>query len=275
MRIACLILLVSTVAGADSTAEIAEDVLTEQLPQVPQQFADDDAHQRARYTKDAVLLGNYESTVGETPVDYVRLMAPFGSTQIDRSRIASLVAGGDQNTVWFTSDVAVDYSGTAEGAHEFHGSGTQRITQIAVLDGTSWKVVASLSGNEHGSPFGGSPHEIAGATESGPLAQLIASPKAIAAALSADPHTFAIGTEKAERAIGPAAAKKLLTSWAKLSLVVDGKVREVETKSYAFVQGHVKWTKGKATHWMDAMLVAVPAPDGAWKVVGIHYANLS
>jgi hypothetical protein len=277
MRIAtCLILLASTAAAADSTRvdKIAEDVLAAQLPQVPRAANDDDAHRRARYTKDAVLLGSREETVGETPEDYVDLIPTLGSVQVDVSRITSLVAGGDQSVVWYTSDVSADYSGAAEGEGEIHGSAKHRITQVAVSDGKAWKVVASLLGLEGGAMFSGAPSDIGGATAAGPLAPLLASPKALAAALSADPHTFVLGTEKAERAIGPAAAKKLLTSWAKLSLVVDGKVREVETKSYGVVQGHVKWTKGKATHWMDAMVVAVPAPGGAWKVVGVHYANL-
>jgi hypothetical protein len=273
-----LVLLASTVAAADSrrlVEKIADEVLDAQLPQVPRAVDDDDAHRRARYAKDTVLLGSRDQTVDETVEGDVQLIPTIGSIQIDSSRITSLVAGGDQNVVWYTSDVALKSSGAAEGVGEIHGSGSERITQVAVPDGKAWKVVASLIGDEHGSIWGGPPGDIGAATAAGPLAPLLASPKALAAALSADPHTFVLGTEEAERAVGPAAATKLLTSWAKLSLVVDGKVREVETKSYAFVQGHVKWTtKGKDTHWMDAMLVAVPASDGAWKVVCVHYANL-
>ena len=276
MRIAtCLIvILLASIADADSAKPetIAHDVLTAQLPQVPREVGDDDAHRRLRYTKDTVLLGSQEEPVGELPDGYVDLIPTMGSVQVDRSKITSLVAGGDQNVAWYTSDVSADYSGAAEGVGEIHGSSTCRITQVAAPDGKDWKVVASLTGC--GALSFGPPGDVGGATAAGPLAPLLASPKALAAALSADPHTFVLGTEKAERAIGPTAAKKLLTSWAKLSLVVDGKVREVETTSYAFVQGHVKWTKGKTTHWMDAMLVAVPAPGGGWKVVGVHYANL-
>jgi len=276
MRIAtCLILLASTAAAADSRKadKIANDVLAAQLPRVPRAADDDDAHRRARYTKDTVLLGSSDQPVGEIAEGYVDLIPTIGSVQVDRSRITSLVAGGDQSVVWYTSDVSVKYSGAAEGVGEFRSSDTNRITQVAVSDGKAWKVVASLIGLPGGALSSDAPGDMAGATAAGPLAPLLASPKALAAALSADPHTFVIGTDKGERAIGPAAAKKLLTSWAKLSLVIDGKVREVETKSYGVVQGHVKWTKGKDTRWMNAMLVAVPAPDGAWKVVGVHYAN--
>ena len=156
----------------------------------------------------------------------------------------------------------------------FHSTATHRVTQLAVHDDKGWRVVASLIGIQGGAISGGSPGDVGGASAPGPLAPLLASPKAIADALSNDPHTFVLGTEPAERAIGPAAAKKLLASWAKLSFVVDGKVRELETASYGMVQAHVKWTKGKTAHWMDAMLVAVPGPNGTWKVVGVHYANL-
>ena len=277
MRIAaCLILLASTVvtAGPTKVDRIAKDVLAAQLPQIPRAANDDDAHRRARYTNDTVLLGSSEQTVGDTAEDYVDLVPTIGSVQVDRSRIASLVAGGDRSVVWYTSEVTVAYSGAAEGVGEVHGSATHRITQLAVRDGNAWKVVASLIGLEGGALSSHAPGDVAGATAVGPLTPLLASPRALASALASDPHTFVLGTEKAERAIGPKAAKKLLASWAKLSLAVDGRVREVETASYGFVQAHVKWTQGKTTHWMDAMLVAVPAPGGAWKVVGVQYANL-
>ena len=51
-------------------------------------------------------------------------------------------------------------------------------------------------------------------------------------------------------------------------------MREVETKSYGFAQGRVKWTQGKKTYGMAGMILAVPAADGTWKVVGVHYANI-
>src|SRR5260221_7780480 len=100
MRIATLlILLASTAATADPAKpeKIAQDVLAIQLPQIPRAADDDDAHPRVRYTKDTVLLGAYEDTVGETPKDYVDLIPTIGSVQVDRSRIASLVAGGTES----------------------------------------------------------------------------------------------------------------------------------------------------------------------------------
>jgi hypothetical protein len=272
----CLILFASTVATADPARldKVAEDVLAAQLPHVPRADDDDDAHRRARYKSETVLLGSSDQTVGETSKDYVDLVPTVGSVQVDRARIDSLVVGGDESVVWYTSEVAVDYSGGAEGVGISRSSSTHRITQVAVADGKEWKVVASLNGLEGGALSSRKPGDMAGATAAGPLTSLLASPQALAAALSSDPHTFVLGSEKGERAIGPAAAKELLTSWAKLSLVVEGKVREVETTSCGFVQAHVKWTTGKATRWMDAMVVAVPAPNGAWAVVGVHYANL-
>src|SRR5260221_7095077 len=184
MRIATLlILLASTAATADPAKpeKIAQDVLAIQLPQIPRAADDDDAHRRVRYTKDTVLLGAYEDTVGETPKDYVDLIPTIGSVQVDRSRIASLVAGGNESLVWYTSDVAVEYSGAAEGVGMIRGSSTHRITQVAVLDGKAWKVVASLIGLQGGAMFNGAPNDVAGATAAGPLAPLLASPKALAA----------------------------------------------------------------------------------------------
>lgn len=77
MRIAVgLMVVVSSVATAGSTKldKVATDVLAAQLPQVPHLSDDDDAHRRARYTSDAVLLGATYETVADTAEDDVNLI---------------------------------------------------------------------------------------------------------------------------------------------------------------------------------------------------------
>ncbi len=275
MRLATcsLLLMASAALAAPSKPEAtARQVLDGQFATL----REPDAARRVAYDKSAVLLGSdSHHTVAEIPDGYADLIVMMGSSQVDRVKIDSLVGGGDPNVVWYTATVTASVSGAAEGVGTVRGKVKSRITQVAVPVGAEWKVVASIiDDGDRIDPNPSPPEALGGATATGPLAALLASPKALAAALSTDPHTFVIGSGKDERAIGPAAAKKLLASWAKLSLSIEGKVREVATTTYAFAQANLKWTKGKDTYWMEAMLVAVPAPDGAWKVVGVHYANI-
>jgi len=274
MRFVAFVLLVTSTALAapPSPEATARKVLDGQIAAVRA----NDATRRALYDKDALLLGSDSHTrVADQAEGYVDLIKTFGSIQVDRMKIDSLVAGGDENVVWLTAGLTTYLSGAAEGVGPVKSTGKPRVSQVAVPSDKGWKVVASIV--DDGNPLSPGRDEmqpLGGATATGPLAPLLASPKELAAALSTDPHTFVLGSDKTERAIGPAAAKKLLASWSKLSLSLEGKVREVETKTYAFAQAHVKWTKGKTIYWMEAMLVAVPGPGGTWKVVGVHYANV-
>lgn len=268
LRIVTLLVVAASVAvGAPKPEAKGRAVLEAQIAAIH----DGDAKVRALYDKDAVLLGSESSdTVGETATDYVALIETMGSVQVDGIKIDTIAGSGDDHIAWFTATTKVAYSGAAEGVGTFKNTGTARISQLAVLDGTTWKVVASLVDSGRMTGAKREPARIAGATARGPLVPLLASPKALADALSTDPNVFVIGTEQSERAIGPAAAKKLLGQWSKLNLSVVGDVREVETKSYGFAQANVKWTKGKDAIWMQALIIAVPSGD-SWRVVGVHY----
>jgi len=270
MRIAIAIVLVATPVHAGNPDDTARKVLDAQLSLLRRAT---DAQRRALYDKDTVLLSDHGArTVGDTPEDYVRLVETFGSVQVDDARIDTITAGGGDGVAWFDAGVTLAMSGAAEGVGEFKNTSKARVSQLAVSAGSGWKVVASIfDWGGVNSPTKDAPQPIGGATTAGPLAPLLASPAALADALSTDPHVFVVGTEKSERAIGPAAAKKLLASWSKLKLSVEGPVREVETKTYGFAQAHVKWTQGKDTYWMHALIIAVPAGSG-WRVVGVHYA---
>jgi hypothetical protein len=103
--------------------------------------------------------------------------------------------------------------------------------------------------------------------------KLLAAPDALSGALAADPIVV-FGTDKAERAIGRAAAKALLAKWRKLPLAVEeaDKVREVRTASWGFAMADVNIPKpGGAPFRMSAFLVAVPGPSGSWSVVAVNY----
>jgi len=98
----------------------------------------------------------------------------------------------------------------------------------------------------------------------------------LTAALSADP-VVVFGTDKAERAIGLAAAKALLAKWRKLPLAIEeaDKVREVRTASWGFAIADVNISKpGGSPYRMSGFFVAVPSPNGAWSVVAASYGAL-
>ncbi len=112
---------------------------------------------------------------------------------------------------------------------------------------------------------------LATTTDAGPLSKLLIDPGAIAKTLYDEPSIVVLGTEMSERAVGPAAAKKLLGSWAKLALSIDGKPREVRSATWGYAAANVAWmVKGKTTK-MRATLYALQI-DGAWKVVGVHFS---
>ena len=104
------------------------------------------------------------------------------------------------------------------------------------------------------------------------LTTLLATPGPTAALLAADPAVFVVGTDKGERATGKAAAK-LLATWARLTLAIEGTPREVRTARWGFAQAHVTWTKGTTLRRMNALIIALPQPDGTWKPVGLHYTR--
>ncbi len=67
------------------------------------------------------------------------------------------------------------------------------------------------------------------------------------------------GTEVRERAVGAAAAKKLLGGWKKLTFELDGKSTELRTKTHGYAAATVNWVrKGKPPVAMRATVFAVP-----------------
>ena len=106
--------------------------------------------------------------------------------------------------------------------------------------------------------------------------KLLAAPDPLAGALAGDP-VVVFGTDKAEQAIGQAAAKALLARWRRLLLAIEegDKVREVRTASWGYAMADVNIMKpGGAPYRMSAFLVAVPGPSGSWSVVAVNYRAL-
>jgi len=269
-----IVLLVATqVAHADKPSDRARTLLDTQLEALRGR---DDATLWTTFADDAVILGfatdKPAKSLAISTVIFDQIIN--GPGDVTKSKIASLVAGGDAKTLWWTAEVVM--SGTFREAGTTTPTWTEkyRVSELAISDGKTWKVVAAAF--DHGRKNlpevtpDDTPETLAGANEAGPLAALLASPASVASSIATTPGTFVIGTAPGERGLGKA-AKKMIAGWSKLSLAVVGTPREVRTATYGFAQAFIEWKKGKTTYRMLAVLFAVPRTDGSWQPVGLHY----
>ncbi len=278
MRSALVVILVSiaATASADPTqkpADAARQLLETQLAALVKHDA---AALKATFDEDAVVLGVFGDEPFKDAGDIQFAIAGSPSFTVEKTKIVSLVAGGDDAALWFSADVSIIIQGQEHGARWSHKTAEFRFTELAVPGPHgSTKTIAAVIDRplDKLAPRAASSGQIPSPTSAGPLAALLASATALDAALAKDPAVVVLGTEKAERAVGPAAAHKLLTSWSKLKLTLDGKPRELATKRCGFAQGKVSFTVGKDTYRMRGMVLGLPTAEGGWKVVAVHYTT--
>ena len=280
MRLTIIALLaIAGSAYAETPTDRAKALVTSQLAAVTK---NDDKAFQATFTADAHLDSYWNNgPLSTAPSGYVRDPFMNGSphSEFKKIKLDKIVAGGDANVVWLTADVSTTF---AEHEPEQDNNRSNRVekkrlTELIVLDGSTWKAVAAtltVPEATHGSTS--ADHStLKDATKPGPLAPLAASPTELIKKLSSDKNVFVLGTDTAERAIGPAAAKKLLGKWTKLKMTIDEKsVREVETKTYGFAEVTVTYstTKKDETLYYDMTALILAVPNGSdWSVVGIHY----
>ncbi|HEX7940556.1 MAG TPA: hypothetical protein VF488_02060 [Gemmatimonadaceae bacterium] len=151
------------------------------------------------------------------------------------AKLSQFVASGTAGMAWLAAELEITVMSAEPG--EKPSSATHIVRAVELLDAASdWKVVAaSFTEVRSLDRLRESLGPIPSPTPAGPLMKLLAAPDELAASLSADP-VVVFGTDKAERAIGQAAAKALLSKWRKLSLAIEegDKVREVRTASWGF-----------------------------------------
>jgi hypothetical protein len=271
--LAIVLVLLGHVAHAEKPTESARAILDTQL----EALRTDATKWPATFSDDALILGlatdQPASSLALRTVIFDRIVN--GPGEITKTKVASLVAGGDDKTLWWTAEVV--FSGTLREAGTTTPTWTEkfRFSELATSsDGKAWKVVAAAfdQGRKDLPEVSADdvPDKLAGATEAGALSALLASPASVASSISTAPSTFVIGSSPKERGVGKA-AKKTLAGWRKLSLAVVGTPREVHTATYGFAQGFVDWKHGKTTYRMLAVIFAVPRADGSWQPVGLHY----
>jgi len=280
LLLACL----SSTAYADKPLDRAKAFLAGQVEAIRK---DDTPAFVATFTADAVMTGGYsDQPVHELEHFDARDAFLDGSPHSVFKKIAikSLTAGGTADVVWLTAELAATYNN-----HELEGSlirnavRVTRLTELVVRDGSSWKVVAAALAYPLPSVSNIHPehNKIANPTKPGPLVPLIASPAELAKKLATDNNLVVLGTDTNERAVGPAAARRMLGRWTKLGLTIDtAAVRERRTATYGFAQASVRFTakasydKNQTLYYnMQALLIALPAGPGDWRVVVVHYVN--
>jgi hypothetical protein len=262
-------------ANATLTPEKRARALVEkQLKALP----DGNAALVADFTKDAVVLLSYiGSRIDEPDLELATAIAGLHPhAEMKSAKLANLVAGGNASMVWLAAELEIVVLSTEPG--ETPSSEVRTVRAVELLDAASdWKIVAASFVEVRGlSQRRASLGPIPSPTPAGPLTPLLAAPDKLAAAIGGDPVVL-YGTDKAERAIGAAAAKALLGKWRKLPLTIDegDKVREVRTANWGYAMADVNIPKpGGPPFRMSAFLIALPGAGGSWSVVAAIYGAL-
>lgn len=233
----------------------------------------DDGPMKAWFEPDATVILPATATTGALPPDKLDSFTNMEYGSMGPFKVGRSITGKRGDATWYLADVKQAWAISVDcppALARCHRSRTLRLSELVV----GGKAVAvhvddPVPGTTTASPVAADP--IAGTTEAGPLAKLLVDPAAIAQTLLDDKTTFVLGTEVGEKAVGTAAAKKLLGTWSKLSLALEGKPREVTKGSWGYVAANVGWTVKAKKTVIRATLYAVQV-DGAWKVVGVHYS---
>jgi hypothetical protein len=274
MRILLLLVVSVGVAHAEAPADVAKKIVDAQLAALQKI---DDSFEKT-FAPGAVVNASDVQNLQMVKVE--EITGGGFRTSIHATKLLSLTAGGDAKVVWLAGEAELTtrtVTGQKDnGDFEYGPSAkhTIRFTELAVADGAKWKVVAAQFA-QPGAPKRNTsaPTSIDNETKPDQLAKIVVSSTALSNGLAKDATAVVFGTDKAERGIGGPAAKKLVDGWKSLKLELEGKVREVRTATYGFVQANVNWVQpGGAPYRMRALMIATPGPTGTWTIRTVHYA---
>ncbi len=231
----------------------------------------DDGPMTAHFHPDATVFLPNSATTGLLPPDKLDWFTHHQDASFDPFEVGKPTTGTRGDVRWTTVDVKQPWAIIGDcppALKRCHRARTLRLSELTVAG----KVVAMhVDDPVRGKAEATEVDPLAATSDAGPLTKLLIDPAAIAKTLHDDPSIVVLGTEVSERAVGPAAAKKLLGAWSKLTLAIEGKPREVRSAAWGIAAANVTWTvKGKVTK-LRATLYALQI-DGAWKVVGVHYS---
>lgn len=218
------------------------------------------------FSDDAVVLVPLASAPAE--VTFFGIGDGFHGMQTTKASIATLIAGGTADAVWFYADVSTENEFADDDGNTKKASHTTRVVEL-VSAADDWRAVAgSFTESLKPQPLGANP-EIEGATGGdGTLAKLVSG----GATASMAPDALLVGPEEGQLATGPAAARDAIAGWKLQSLTLIPRPREVRTAHWGFVQGHLDQPRAdKLVNRLAVQLVGVPKPDGNWQVVLVQY----
>ncbi|HEX7940555.1 MAG TPA: hypothetical protein VF488_02055, partial [Gemmatimonadaceae bacterium] len=218
------------VKSSPTPEERAKALLEKQMKALPS----DNAALLATFAKDAVVMLPWIAAKIEPDLELGGQIAGMNPHAERKGvKLGQLVAGGTASMAWLAAELEITVASAEPG--EKPSTATHTVRAVELLDAASdWKVVAaSFTEVRSLKRLRESLGPVPAPTPVGPLVKLLAAPDELAASLSADP-VVVFGTDKAERAVGQAAAKALLAKWRKLPLAIEegDKVREVRTASW-------------------------------------------
>jgi len=188
-------------------------------------------------------------------------------------KLSQLVAGGNDDAVWLMAEFAITKRNEEPQEQPTTNHETIRATQL-IAASADWKVVTAAFSEPRDPGRLGGVFPMHSTTAAGPLTPMLAAPAKLADALAVDPAVVAVPPDKAA-AVGPSAARALLTSFAGRKLEVNGASREVRTEKWGFAQANVSWLEpGGNPFRLTAQLIALPKPDGSWTVVAVQFLAL-
>ena len=252
--------LLVTVALAAPTKEL----VTKQMTHDPEAL-------RPLFAADALVVLPAGVTTGALPNGKLRWFLSSNEAYFNDSTAGKLTTGTRGDVSWVALDFKQPYRVAVDCPPESGTCDRKRTLRMTELIVGGKGVAAHIDDPARGKREPAASVPIAPSTDAGPLTAMLADPTALAAALLDDPATSVFGTEEGERAVGLAASKKLVTSWSKLSLAVDGKPREVRTATWGYAAANVAWKSKTKTITMRATVFAVMVGT-AWKAVAVHYS---
>jgi hypothetical protein len=265
---------VSRAPAPQRPRERARRLLDAQLSALSSADGTDDALV-ATFARDAVALVPDARAVADPTIGLRAAIARVSPhATLKSAKVGTFAAGGNDEALWWSAELELTQLDAEPEQKASVATKRVRITELATAE-AGWKVIAAAA-TEATTPMPSkaAPEPIAGATDPGPLAALLAAPAALDQAIRADAAVAVFGTDAKETAIGPAAAHALLAAWKALALSIEGKPREVHSKTWGYVQANVNWHKqGKPFPLrMSALLIAVPGAADRWDVVAVQYA---
>jgi hypothetical protein len=232
----------------------------------------DGAATAALFDHGAVALAGAGHEVDEP--DLIKTLGRIGPHDVVTDvKVSKLVVGGNDDAAWLFADLAVTKRNQEPGEKPTTATTSVRTTEL-LSAASGWKIVGAAFSESRAAGRLGGVFPMLETTSAGPLSALIASPARIEAALSADPNVVVVANEN-EVAIGASDAKKLLATWEKRSLSVNGSGREVRNAKWGIVQANVDWNEpGGKPYRFTGQLIALPQPDGSWSVVAVQFLAL-